>query len=115
MGEVAFSSSVRFSGDPLSSVYRVFIPPAPSRGIAAITLDGNGVAWLTGWGVSEAGRRALRSVTDNFDSGVAPADTDVQAPQITLEGIDGDFDIPLDATLTAAIVAGTSTIIDWNV
>ena len=39
MGEAAFSSNVSFSGDPLTSVYRVFIPPASSRGIAAITLD----------------------------------------------------------------------------
>ena len=40
MGEVAFASNVTLSGDPLSSQYRVFIPPASSRGIATITLDG---------------------------------------------------------------------------
>ena len=40
MGEAVFSSTVRLSGDPLSSQYRVFIPPASSRGIAIITLDG---------------------------------------------------------------------------
>ena len=40
MGEAVFSSTVRLSGDPLSSQYRVFIPPASSRGIATITLNG---------------------------------------------------------------------------
>ena len=40
MGEAVLASSVVLSGDPLSSQYRVFIPPASSRGIATITLDG---------------------------------------------------------------------------
>jgi len=40
MGEAAFAYNVVLSGDPLSSQYRVFIPPASSRGIAKITLDG---------------------------------------------------------------------------
>lgn len=82
-------------------------------GIVAIVLDGNGQAWLVGWGATEKGRRALRNVTDNLDSGTVPSDTGVQRATITLEGMDSDFDIPFDASLTAAIVAGTSTIIDW--
>lgn len=40
VGEAAFASDVSLSGDPLSPQYRVFIPPASSRGIATITLDG---------------------------------------------------------------------------
>jgi len=39
LGEAVFAADVRLSGDPLSSQYRVFIPPASSRGIATITLD----------------------------------------------------------------------------
>lgn len=39
LGEVAFASRVSLSGDPLSPQYRVFLPPASSRGIATITLD----------------------------------------------------------------------------
>lgn len=39
LAEAAFSAEVTLSGDPLSSQYRVFIPPASSRGIATITLD----------------------------------------------------------------------------
>ena len=38
--ELAYAASVRLSGEPLSSQYRVFIPPASSRRIATITLDG---------------------------------------------------------------------------
>ncbi|PCI82469.1 MAG: hypothetical protein COB20_00365 [SAR86 cluster bacterium] len=40
LGDAAFASDVSLSGDPLSSQYRVFIPPASSRRIATITLDG---------------------------------------------------------------------------
>ena len=39
LGDAAFSADVSLSGDPLSSQYRLFIPPASSRGIATITLD----------------------------------------------------------------------------
>jgi len=39
LGEAVFASDVSLGGDPLSSQYRVFIPPASSRGIATITLD----------------------------------------------------------------------------
>ena len=39
MGEAAFSSNVNLSGDPLSSEYRVFIPPASSLEIATIILN----------------------------------------------------------------------------
>ena len=39
MGEAAFSSNVNLSGDPLSSEYRVFVPPTPSLEIATITLN----------------------------------------------------------------------------
>lgn len=39
IGEVAHFADVSLGGDLLSSQYRVFIPPASSRGIATITLD----------------------------------------------------------------------------
>ena len=39
MGEATFASNVVLSGDPLSLQYRVFLPPASSRGIATIALD----------------------------------------------------------------------------
>ena len=39
MGEAAFASNVVLSGDPLSLQYRVFLPPASSRGLATIALD----------------------------------------------------------------------------
>ena len=39
LGAAAFAAEVSLSGDPLSSQFRVFIPPLSSRGIATITLD----------------------------------------------------------------------------
>ena len=39
IGEAAFASNVVLSGGPLSLQYRVFLPPASSRGIATIALD----------------------------------------------------------------------------
>lgn len=37
--EIAFDARLHLTGEPLSSQYRVFLPPASSRGIATITLD----------------------------------------------------------------------------
>ncbi|MEX0964295.1 MAG: hypothetical protein WDZ52_09685 [Pseudohongiellaceae bacterium] len=37
--EIAYAARLYLDGDPLDSQYRVFIPPASSRGIATITLD----------------------------------------------------------------------------
>ncbi len=39
LGELAYAANVHLGGEPLSPQYRVFIPPASSRGIATITLD----------------------------------------------------------------------------
>ncbi len=36
---IVFDASLSLGGEPLSSQYRVFIPPSSSRGIATITLD----------------------------------------------------------------------------
>lgn len=40
LGATANDARLSLSGDPLSSQYRVYLPPASSRGIATITLDG---------------------------------------------------------------------------
>lgn len=39
LGDAVFASNVHLSGEPLASQYRVYLPPASSRGIATITLD----------------------------------------------------------------------------
>lgn len=83
-------------------------------GVVAIVLDGNGQAWLCGWGSTNHGTRPFRNMTDNFDTGLKPEDDSMNMATITLQGSSADYDIPLDSTLTAGVVAGTSTFIDWN-
>lgn len=39
LGQIVFQADISLQGEPLSSQYRVFLPPASSRGIATITLD----------------------------------------------------------------------------
>lgn len=39
LGDVIYASDVHLTGESLSSQYRVYLPPASSRGIATITLD----------------------------------------------------------------------------
>lgn len=39
LDELAYDARLHLSGEPLSPQYRVFLPPASSRGIATITLD----------------------------------------------------------------------------
>ena len=83
-------------------------------GMAVITLDGNGQAWLTGYSEADGLNRGLMLKGDSDKSGAAPADEDGSLADIILERDSGYLDFPFDSTLNALIVAGTSTIIDWN-
>ena len=87
---------------------------AVTCGAVAIVLDGNSQAWLVGWNDAEYGRRPLKKITANFDSGAKPDDEGTSAYTITLEGLTGFDPVPFDSTLNAAIVAGLLIAPLWN-
>ena len=83
-------------------------------GMATITLDGNGQAWLTGYSESDLLKRGLMLKGDSDKTGESPADEEGNVAIVVMERNTGYLDLPFDSTLNTAIVAGTSTIIDWN-
>lgn len=83
-------------------------------GFLAIVVDGNGQAWLVGYNSVDLTRRPLRLEAAPRTTGASPSDEGGQnfTPKLSCEG--GGLALPFDTTLNGAIVAGTSTIIDWN-
>ena len=87
---------------------------AVACGVAVIRVDNNGSAWLSGYTVKDKNRRAYNKITTNFDTGAKPSDEGTAAYTITLEAEGFDDEISFDTTLTASIVGGTATFIDYN-
>lgn len=66
-------------------------------GMVAVTKDGNGTYWLTGWNENDLGNRGLELRTDSTNSGGAPADEEGGISSVSLECVSGYKDIPLSA------------------
>jgi hypothetical protein len=83
-------------------------------GLAVIWIDNNGRAWLMGANaaIKDGTSRPINSLTSNFDSGLLITD-DAGLYTITLSKLGAYAPIEFDATLTAGILAGTSTFITW--
>lgn len=83
-------------------------------GLLAIRQDSNGACWLLGWNDVDKGGRPFTQLTDNFDSGTKPDDEGANAVTVTLTCMSGYDELPFNSTLTAAIVGGTSTFVDFS-
>lgn len=97
----------------LLNTFRDSLAAASPCGIVAIVRDGNGKCWMVGYNATDGTNRALRLVTDSMDSGNTPTDEAGQRVTITLQAISGYLSLPLDATLQAAVIAGTATFITF--
>jgi hypothetical protein len=91
------------------NTWRSSLADASPCGILAITADGNGTCWLTGYSIAEGFKRPLRLVSDSFTSGATPGDEAGQTVTIGLECVTGYVDIPFNSALSASIIAGTAT------
>jgi hypothetical protein len=84
-------------------------------GMAAIRVDGNGQAWISG--VSPASVEGLlrpyQKATINFDSGVGPTEEDAAQPELVLERTGAAPEYAFDSSTNAAIVGGTAAWINW--
>lgn len=83
-------------------------------GFFAIIQDGNGKCWLVGYNTTDLKARPLRVNTIDVKTGANPSDAEGALAAIQLMHEAGGIALPFDATLTAAIVGGTSTIIKWT-
>lgn len=83
-------------------------------GIVVMRIDANGQTFVSGWSVSLLDETPYHDATDDYDSGTARADEDVQAYTIVMTAnTDGD-EIPLDTTQNASMVGGTAVYATFN-
>ena len=83
-------------------------------GVAIIRIDNNGCCWLSGWDTVNQKKRPYNQIDVNFDSGTKISDEEGNMLTITLTCESTEDEIPFDTTLTATIVGGTATFIDYN-
>jgi hypothetical protein len=79
------------------------IVDASACGLIALTKDGNGTWWMTGYNATDGIERALRIKTDSDTTGGAPDDEAGSMCTISLECKSGYLDLPIKSTSTVAI------------
>lgn len=85
-------------------------------GFAAIWVDGNGKCWLGGvtTAAKEGRERPFNKLATSFDSGLTITDENSAKYTLTLTRTSGYPVTEFDETLSAAILGGTATFIDWT-
>jgi hypothetical protein len=84
-------------------------------GFEIIWVDANSKVWIAGVSVDskEGSNRPFNQLATSLDSGLLMTDEGVNADTLTLTRLSGYRPTELDATLTAAVLGGTSAYIDW--
>jgi hypothetical protein len=84
---------------------------AVACGVIAVRVDGNGVAWLSGYDASGTDKiaRPYNMIKANFDSGTKPSDAEGNFYTIELSRESEWDETPFDSTLSAALLGGTAT------
>jgi len=83
-------------------------------GFFALIVDGNGACWVVGHNATDVRERPLRLKGDDHKTGKGLSEAEGNTIRITLENECGGIALPLDDTLTAAVLAGTSDICKWT-
>lgn len=83
-------------------------------GYFAIIQDGNGQYWVVGHNATDIRERPLRLNKQDHKTGKGLSEAEGNTVRITLMNECGGLALPLDATLNAAMDAGTSTIAKWS-
>ena len=84
---------------------------AVTCGVCAIHVDGNGVAWLTGYDAraTDPTARPYNKIKITFDSGAKPSDAEGNMVTVELTRESEWQPIPFDATVSGAIINETAT------
>lgn len=83
-------------------------------GFFALIVDGNSKCWVVGHNATDVRERPLRLSKQDHKTGKGLSDAEGNTVRISLENECGGLALPLDSTLTAAVLAGTSTICKWS-
>ena len=114
---VKVTQNVNFKVAPPATATNTFLQAlidGSPCGLFAVLIDGNGKCWLVGYNTTDLKNRPLRLNTIDQKTGENPSDADGQLAAIQLTHEAGGIALPFDTALTAAIIAGTSTIIKWT-
>lgn len=83
-------------------------------GFFALIIDGNSRCWIVGHNATDVRERPLRLTKQDHKTGKGLSEADGNTIPITLSNECGGIALPLDDTLNAAVLAGTSTICKWS-
>ena len=83
-------------------------------GFFALIIDGNGACWVVGHNATDVRERPLRLKSQDHKTGKGLSEAEGNTIPIKLGNECGGIALPLDSTLTAAVLAGTSTICKWS-
>ena len=83
-------------------------------GFFALIVDGNGKCWVVGHNATDVRERPLRLSKQDHKTGKGLGEAEGNTIRITLENECGGLALPLDSTLTAAVLGGSSTICKWS-
>jgi hypothetical protein len=114
---VKITETINFKVAPPATATNTFLQAlidGSPCGLFAIVIDGNGKCWLVGYNTTDLKNRPLRINTIDMKTGENPSDADGALAAIQLLHEAGGIALPFDTALTAAIIAGTSTIIKWT-
>ncbi len=111
------SNTIEFDVVPPSTATNTFLQAlidGSPCGLLALVQDGNGKVWLVGYNSTDAKARPLRLNNFDHNTGKGVSDEKGNTVPIQLYNECSGLALPLDATLTAAVVGGTSTIVKWT-
>ena len=83
-------------------------------GFFALIVDGNGKCWIVGHNATDVRERPLRLKSQTQATGEGLSNADGNTVPIELGNECGGKALPLDTTLTNAVLAGNSTICKWS-
>ena len=112
-----YSNTVKFQLMPPSkdtNTFRQALIDGSPCGFFALIVDGNGKCWVVGHNATDVRERPLRLNKDNKKTGKGLSDADGNTVPIELGNECGGMALPLDTTLTAAVLGGSATICKWS-
>ena len=83
-------------------------------GLLAIVIDGNGKVWLVGYNSIDTFSRLLKLSATNQATGKGLSEEEGNTIPVVLGNECSGRSLPLDSTLSAEVIAGTSAIIQWT-
>jgi hypothetical protein len=110
----AIKNTINFDIMPPNKTTNIFLQSLLDDspcGIYAIVLDGNGQAWVVGVNTVDGTNRPLRLGKQSHKTGKGLQVAEGNIIQISLDNECSGLAIPLNATLTAMVVAGAGSIL----